>query len=351
MAEVTKICLTGGPCGGKTSALPFLTNALEEAGYRVVVVPEMATLMLTNGISLSGPGADQVQVELLKGMMSLEDAFVGAAEAMGGKTVVICDRGSMDISSFVSPESWNNIRNSVTGSDLTLRQRYNGVFHMVTAADGAEEHYTKLIAGTNISRVEDAARAREVDQLTQQAWVGHHHLRVIPNRQGFQMKLDELKRSVYALLDDTEIERKFLVRMVYWPADLVRVTSDIEQTYLKDGSRIRSRDGAYTKTRKVGTGLSRSEVEIKLDECQHSIYLLNDTDPTRETIRKWRTTFLYDGQYFELDEFHDRHKGLWILEIELDRDDQEVRLPPWVDVVKEVTGDAAYSNSSLALKS
>lgn len=35
MAEITKIVLTGGPCGGKTSALGFLQKELTERGVAV----------------------------------------------------------------------------------------------------------------------------------------------------------------------------------------------------------------------------------------------------------------------------------------------------------------------------
>ena len=44
-----KICLTGGPCGGKTTALAQLTERLTERGYKVFVVPETPTLTMEGG--------------------------------------------------------------------------------------------------------------------------------------------------------------------------------------------------------------------------------------------------------------------------------------------------------------
>ena len=37
-----------------------------------------------------------------------------------------------------------------------------------------------------------------------------------------------------------------------------------------------------------------------------------------------------------------------ILEIELTKEGQEITLPDWVTVIKEVTGDERYTNASIA---
>ena len=42
---VTTICLTGGPCGGKSSALDTLVRRLEEAKYQVFISPETPTVL------------------------------------------------------------------------------------------------------------------------------------------------------------------------------------------------------------------------------------------------------------------------------------------------------------------
>lgn len=46
---ITRICLTGGPCAGKTTALTELTIVLQQMGFRVLQVPEAATLMKKGG--------------------------------------------------------------------------------------------------------------------------------------------------------------------------------------------------------------------------------------------------------------------------------------------------------------
>lgn len=46
---ITRICLTGGPCAGKTTALTTLSLHLKQIGYRILVVPEAATILMKGG--------------------------------------------------------------------------------------------------------------------------------------------------------------------------------------------------------------------------------------------------------------------------------------------------------------
>jgi hypothetical protein len=47
---VYTVVLTGGPCGGKSTALATLTKHLRAQGYEVYSVPEIPTLVFT-GVS------------------------------------------------------------------------------------------------------------------------------------------------------------------------------------------------------------------------------------------------------------------------------------------------------------
>ena len=46
---ITRICLTGGPCAGKTTALATLSQVLTQLGFRVLQVPEAATMLMKGG--------------------------------------------------------------------------------------------------------------------------------------------------------------------------------------------------------------------------------------------------------------------------------------------------------------
>ncbi len=73
-------------------------------------------------------------------------------------------------------------------------------------------------------------------------------------------------------------------------------------------------------------------------------------DPDLDVIRKIRHHFIYENQYFELDQFISpaRLKGLWMVEIELTNETDRVTLPRWLGPVTEVTADKKYKNRSLA---
>jgi len=47
--RVTRILLTGGPCAGKTTAMASISQDLTQLGYKVLVVPEAATLIMKGG--------------------------------------------------------------------------------------------------------------------------------------------------------------------------------------------------------------------------------------------------------------------------------------------------------------
>ncbi len=62
------------------------------------------------------------------------------------------------------------------------------MLHLVTAADGAEQFYTR---SNNHARTEDLTLARELDGKVRQAWVAHDNVAVFDNSTDFQ---DKLKR-------------------------------------------------------------------------------------------------------------------------------------------------------------
>ncbi len=47
--QITRICLTGGPCAGKTTALATMAEQLTVSGFKVLLVPEAATMMMAGG--------------------------------------------------------------------------------------------------------------------------------------------------------------------------------------------------------------------------------------------------------------------------------------------------------------
>jgi CYTH domain-containing protein len=163
-----------------------------------------------------------------------------------------------------------------------------------------------------------------------------------------------------------EIERKFLIKLPSEEeiAALPELSaSEIVQTYLyikEDGVRRRVRKRGsesgfkfyYTEKKDVAFG-ERIEIEREVTETEYG-ELLKEADPERRTIEKTRCCFRHEGQLFELDIYVRGEELLGgdyaTLEIELDDINEEVKIPEYIEVVRDVTGDKRYNNSALAKK-
>ena len=73
-------------------------------------------------------------------------------------------------------------------------------------------------------------------------------------------------------------------------------------------------------------------------------------DPEREAIHKVRHSFIWKGQYFEIDNYQGALEGLTILETKGIAEDEPVKFPPFVKVLQDVTGNKDYYNYNLARK-
>jgi len=367
-----RIVLTGGPCGGKTTSLARITERLQYLGYQTFVVPETAT-MIFGAAALHPPSMSQSELfgfenSLLQMQKGLEDSFAKLASYSKKPAVLICDRGAMDVAAFLTPEMWQAVLDEHQTREIDLRDgRYDAVIHVTTAAQGAEEFYS---LDNNPARTETPEQAREADRRILQAWTGHPHLRVVGNDQDFESKIQEIVSTVcnaVGLPEPYETERKFLVGEVR-DIPVHHVTVEIEQTYLRTENpeieaRIRRRgqggSNIYTHcTKQRVNETTRIEKERQIGAREY-VEFLSTRDPMRRTIRKMRTCFLWEGRYFELDQFTDIDppdsddpvgpERLVLLEVELESPDQKVALPPFLDIAAEVTESRDYSNYALSL--
>ena len=85
-------------------------------------------------------------------------------------------------------------------------------------------------------------------------------------------------------------------------------------------------------------------------QINNSLYemMLGLADPARKSIHKTRRSFIWKGQYFEIDTYLDELQGLVILETKGIADNEHVKFPPFVKVVKDITGNHDYYNYNLA---
>ncbi len=357
---IQKIVITGGPCAGKTTALSWIANNLPQKGYTVLFVPETATELIGGGLTPWGCGTNldyqRCQMEL---QLTKERLFERGAGTMPvDKVLIVCDRGTMDNKGYMTDQEFSQLCREMNTTPAKLRDRYDAVFHLVTAAKGALEAYS---LANNAARYETPEQAAALDDRIIAAWTGHPHLRIIANGASFEDKLEHLLREILSFLGEPvplEVERKFLIEYpdVSWLESQVSCRRvDITQTYLlsnpEEEVRIRQQgsDGNYIYYETVKThvdGLKQVEIERRLTQREY-LKRLMDADPGKHTVRKTRYRLMHRGQSFEIDLFpfwHDRA----LCEIELSDEKAPLQLPPELKVIREVTDDPAYCNAALA---
>lgn len=358
--EVSKIVITGGPCAGKSTAMSWIQKAFTKMGYTVLFIPETATELINGGVAPWTCGSNvDYQTCQMKLQIEKEKVFEQAARSMDcSKLLIVCDRGTLDNKAYMNEVEFALTLDAIHSNEVELRDNYDAVFHLVTAAKGAEKYYT---TANNSARTETVEEAAVLDDKLISAWTGHPHLRIIDNSSNFEEKMKRLIAEITSFLGEPEpfeIERKFLIEYpdIKWLESMPNCQRiEIIQTYLKsqndDEVRVRQRgmDGNYiyfqTVKRKV-SNIKRVEIENRLSKDEY-LKLLMEADTTKRQIRKTRYCLTYENQYFEID-IYPFWQDKAIAEIELRDENMEIRFPNQIKVIKEVTDDESYKNASLA---
>ena len=156
-----------------------------------------------------------------------------------------------------------------------------------------------------------------------------------------------------------ETERKFVIEKP--DIDALATLPDfsvsrITQTYLVSEPRVthrvraRERDGVtvYTECKKIRLSpvtCREEETEITKEEYGSRLACRR---PDSATVEKTRVTFRHGERLFEVDIYPAWHKSC-IMEVELPSEDTPVDFPPFIKIIREVTGDKRYSNAGMSL--
>lgn len=365
--RIVKIAITGGPCAGKTTLMAKAVQVLNQRGVETLVCPESATTVF-GSMNLKRSIFDGVEMQrFIQAQQFANEKLLTTiaeetAKRTGNPVVILCDRGKIDGLAYTETEDFAGLLSENGTNIIETRDSYDAVIFLVTAAIGAKEAYTQA---NNKARSESAEEAIEVNNRTLVAWTGHPHLSIIDNSTGFSEKI---ARSIQAILDvlgipdSLERERKFLV----WFPDFHEiekynpVKSEIIQTYLpiKFGveRRVRLRgDGKdftcfYAEKKSLDSPTDRAERERMISMSEYMSLLLEADFTTTSPIHKKRYCFPYQNRYLELDAYAGETRRA-ILEVEFDDSNFDIKLPPEIEVIKEVTGDERYSNQNIASNS
>lgn len=161
------IVLTGGPGGGKTTLIEELAH---DPGWRgsFLALPEAIFAAGQVGVSSRERLFQKLMVETQCG---LEDALARSLDHSDPR-FILCHRGTLDPLAYWLDRGWPEDEFfTFTGTKREDHyRRYSAVIQLVTAADGAEEHYARWPEAHRPERFEDAIR---LDALLHQVWRDH----------------------------------------------------------------------------------------------------------------------------------------------------------------------------------
>jgi hypothetical protein len=297
---------------------------------------------------------------ILELQLAFEDSYRRAVTRIfpDRKKVVLLDRGIMDIKAFVDNGDFSAMLKGKGMTEAELHGRYNGVIHLVTAADGAREFYC---SENNVARIETADEALLIDRRIQDSWLGHPHLKVIDNATGFEGKLRRAFVAIAQLLGipvPGERRRVFLVKGLREAGLPAHQIVHMEEVFLRarepgESRRItrRAQGGSslyvLERQRRPGGGIEEEELITE----QQYLKLKGLKDPKTDVLEKEQVCFLWENQYCRIVRYRGPLDGLLLLEVDQPAPAGErFEPPPFVVAGKEVTGEGRYDERRLATK-
>jgi hypothetical protein len=173
------IVVTGGPGGGKTTALDLFQRELKTA---VKIVPEAATMLFGHGLDREAGKGDGklLQRSIYRMQISLEGIF----RDFYSDRLLICDRGTLDGLAYW-PDDERSYFESLGTTFEAEAARYGAVIFFQTAAIHGED-----VKSNNPYRTEDSRTAVSLDEKLQQVWERHPSFHFIPTELSFMAKIN-----------------------------------------------------------------------------------------------------------------------------------------------------------------
>lgn len=187
--------MTGGPGGGKTTALDLFQRELKAA---VKIVPEAATMLFGHGLDRDARPEDGklLQRSIYRMQVSLEAIF----RDFYADRLLICDRGTLDGLAYW-PDDEPSYFETLDTTFEAESARYGAVIFFQTAAIHGED-----VKSNNPYRTEDSRTAVSLDEKLQRVWERHPNFHFIPTELSFMGKINHGLAAIAAVLERMQPE-------------------------------------------------------------------------------------------------------------------------------------------------
>lgn len=190
---ISKICVTGGPCAGKTTTINLIRNKLAISGYSVAVIEEAATTLFKQGLLTGNESDIEAASRIVKYQLKQEHDVSLFAHRSHHPVIILCDRSAIEPAAYIGKDKLIEILARNGQNFNQLRNSYDLVIHLNTTAKGAEDFYT---LENNKARTESVSEAREIDDKLLQVWEGHPNRVILDNNCSFSEKAGKAEALV-----------------------------------------------------------------------------------------------------------------------------------------------------------
>lgn len=173
-----KIVITGGPGGGKTTALDLFRREIEG---KVEVIPESATAVFSGGVKRDRRTdvVKAIQKMIYYHQKNIEHIY----QCQNNTELLLCDRGTLDGLAYWPDTEESFFKEMKTSLEVELA-KYDAVIFFETAAICGQE-----ISSNNPYRTESSDKAIELDEKLKTIWRRHPNFHLVKSKGSFIEKI------------------------------------------------------------------------------------------------------------------------------------------------------------------
>ena len=156
--ETYKIVLTGGPCGGKTDSIDFLSKKLIEQDYSVKIVNETANSLLKLGYM---PSINISTFDFQNLLFKIQ--FLNEYVSEGKSNILLCDRGLFDGKVYIDESDFQKILNLNKVKEKEISSTYDGALYFRSISYEYPNEFSKkrIYESPEVGRIRDE-RCKEI---------------------------------------------------------------------------------------------------------------------------------------------------------------------------------------------
>lgn len=298
----------------------------------------------------------------------MENYFEKLVKLQNRDVLMICDRGTCDTFAYCSEKVKQAVLKQENWDMNFLNyQRYDKIIHMVTAANGAEQHF----GYENQARSETLEEAVELDRRIQNVWFDNPRYKIIDNSDTqFEQKINRVVNQISYLVSFPveRFVRKFLLKdifkresfdpgivyspytetIVFLPKREARKKSFIVRREFENTAKVLY----FLKNRKLS-----NEIEKRVETSKQISKTVFDQffaqrDYSKNIITKECFSFkMEDGPnvfVYKIETIISKNEKFSVLHSTASSEGKERAIPGFVEVLHEVTNDPSFFTHKLA---